>query len=171
MSDVAEAAHNAMSWKCKRFPNGFCSLCAILTTVFDLIWDHRKKKTLGWMDCTGQICQLDWSTQFTLLQCRWQFLLLWEESVLTLMEARWTHKVLNSRESSLHLLGEFSDSWDGSQSLRIFYVVIDVCAKATVLDAPKGGTNSSRNEKSNPIKFLFPRGHSKEENLSGFGKK
>lgn len=71
-------------------------------------------------------------------------------------------KMLNSRERSLHLLGEFSDSWDGSQSLGIFYVVIDVCAKAAVLDAPKGGTDSSRNEKSNPIKFLFPKGHSGE---------
>lgn len=40
-----------------------------------------------------------------------------------------------------------------------FYVVIDVCAKSAVLDAPKGGTDSSRNEKSNPIKFLFPWGH------------
>lgn len=60
-------------------------------------------------------------------------------------------KALNSRERSLYLLGEFSDSWDGSQRLRIFYVVIDVCAKAVVLDAPKGGTDSSRNEKSNQI--------------------
>lgn len=67
--------------------------------------------------------------------------------------------VLNNRERSLHLLGEFSGSWDGSQSLRIFDVVVDVCAKAAMLDDPKGSTDSSRNEKSNPIKFLFPRGH------------
>lgn len=65
-------------------------------------------------------------------------------------------------QRSLHFLGEFSDSWDGSQSLRIFYVVIDVYAKAAVLDAPNCGTDSSRNEKSNPIKFLFPRGHAGE---------
>lgn len=82
-------------------------------------------------------------------------------------------EVLNSRKRSLHLLGESSDSWDCSQSLRIFYVVIDVCAKAVVLDAPKGGTDSSRSEKSNPIKFLHHRGHAGEEekNLSGFGRK
>lgn len=69
-------------------------------------------------------------------------------------------KVLNSRD---HRLGEFSDSWDGSQSLRIFfYVVIDVCAKIVVLDDPKGGIDSSGNEESNPIKFLHPRGHAGE---------
>lgn len=67
--------------------------------------------------------------------------------------------VLNSTGRSLYLLGEFSGSWDGSRSLRIFDVVVDVCAKAAILDAPKGSTDSSRNEKSNPIKFFFPRGH------------
>lgn len=79
--------------------------------------------------------------------------------MLPLMEVRRVPKMLNSKERSLRLLGEFSDSWDSSQSLRIFYDVIDVCAKAAVLDAPKGGTDSSRNE---PIKFLFPKGHSGE---------
>ena len=67
--------------------------------------------------------------------------------------------VLSSRERSLCLLGVFSGSWDGSQSLRIFDVVVDVCAKAAMLDAPKGSTDSSRDEKSCPIKFIFPRSH------------
>lgn len=30
-------------------------------------------------------------------------------------------------------------------------MVTDVCAKAVVLDAPKGGIDSSENEESNPI--------------------
>lgn len=41
MSDEAVATHSSkyptMCWKCKRFPNGFCALCAVLTTVPDLL--------------------------------------------------------------------------------------------------------------------------------------
>lgn len=70
---------------------------------------------------------------------------------LTVTEVRRVPSVLNSRERSLCLLEEFSGSWDGSQSLRIFDVVVDVSAKAAVLDAPKGSTDSSTDEKSNQV--------------------
>lgn len=73
--------------------------------------------------------------------------------------------VWSSREWFLCLLGEFSGSWDGSQSLTIFGVVVDVCAKAAMLDAPKGSTDNSRNKKSNPVKFIFPRGHFEERGV------
>lgn len=47
MSGVAVATHSSkyptMCWKCKRFPNGFCALCAVLTTVSDLLGGHGKK--------------------------------------------------------------------------------------------------------------------------------
>lgn len=65
----------------------------------------------------------------------------------------------NIGERSVWLEGDFSGSWDGSQTLWIFDVVVDVRAKAAMLNAPKGSTDSSRNEKFNPIKFIFPRGH------------
>lgn len=44
-------------------------------------------------------------------------------------------------------------------------MVVDVCAKAAMLDAPKGSTDSSRSEKSNPVQFLFPRGHFREKGV------
>lgn len=61
--------------------------------------------------------------------------------------------------ASLWILGGFLGSWDGSQSVRIFDVVVDVCAKAAMLSAPKDSTDRSRREKSSPIKFIFLWGH------------
>lgn len=53
MLHVAVAPHRSkypnMCWKCKRLPNGFCSLCVDLTTVSDFLWGHRKKRQQdGW---------------------------------------------------------------------------------------------------------------------------
>lgn len=46
-SHVTVATHCSkyltMCWKRKRIPNGFCSMCADLATVPDLLWGHRKK--------------------------------------------------------------------------------------------------------------------------------
>ena len=164
MSDVAVATHISkyltMWWKCKRFPTGFCALCAVLTSVPDLLWGHGKKGSrmdgLHGLDLPAGLIN-----PIYIIAMQVTIVVALGGGCVTpaLMEVRWVPNVLNSTEKSLCLLGEFSGSWDGSQSLRIFYVVVDVCAKAAMLDAPKGSRDSSRNEKSNPIKFFFPRGH------------
>lgn len=41
-------------------------------------------------------------------------------------------------------------------------MVVYVCAKAAMLNAPKDSADSSRKEKSSPIKFIFPWSHSGE---------
>lgn len=164
MSAGAVATHSSkyptMCWKRKTFPNGFCALCAVLTTVPDLLWGHRKKGSrmdgLHGPDLSAGLIN---PVNIIEMQVASVVALGGECVTPTHMEVRWVPNGLNSRERSRCLLGKFSGSWDGCQSLRIFVAVVDVCAKAATQDAPKGSTDSSRNEKSNPIKFLFPRGH------------
>lgn len=170
MSDVAVATHSSKyltrCWKRKRFPNGFCALCAVLITVPALLWGHGKKgNRMDGLRGPDLLVGLMNPIYIIAMQMTIAVALGGKCVTSTLMEVRWVPNVLNSRESSLYLLGEFSASWDGSQSLRIFDVVVHVCAKAAMLDAPKGSTDSSRNEKSNPVKFLFPRGHFRERGV------
>lgn len=68
---VAVATHSSkyptMSWKCKRFPNSFCGLCAILTIILDLLQGHRKKRHQdGW---TAWVRSPRWIDQPNLHYC------------------------------------------------------------------------------------------------------